>query len=74
VGKNGNMVVGLDIGTTKVCAVVGEVRKDAVDIIGIGSTRSAGLRKGIVVNIERTIQSIKDAIEVNTSKDSTATA
>jgi len=59
----GNIIVGLDIGTTKICAVVGEVRADAIEIIGIGTHASDGLRKGVVINIERTVNSIKEAIE-----------
>ena len=61
--KKDNIVVGLDIGTTKICAIVGEKMKDGVEIIGIGSTPSKGLRKGVVVNIESTVESIKKAIE-----------
>ena len=57
------LVVGLDIGTTKVCAVVGELGPESVDIVGIGTSPSTGLRKGVVVNIEQTVQSIKKAIE-----------
>jgi cell division protein FtsA len=57
------IVVGLDIGTTKICAVVGEVRSDAIEIIGIGSHPSEGLRKGVVINIEKTVNSIKEAVE-----------
>ena len=59
----GEIIVGLDIGTTKICAVVGEIRPDTIEIIGIGSHISEGLRKGVVVNIEKTVQSIKEAIE-----------
>jgi cell division protein FtsA len=63
-GKKENLVVGLDIGTTKICAIVGEVKEGGrVDIIGIGSHPSRGLRKGVVVNIESTVESIKKAIE-----------
>ncbi len=57
------IVVGLDIGTTKICAVVGEVSGDDINIIGIGTHPSIGLRKGVVVNIESTVQSIKKAVE-----------
>jgi cell division protein FtsA len=57
------LVVGLDIGTTKICAVVGEATPDGVDIVGIGTSPSTGLRKGVVVNIEQTVQSIKKALE-----------
>jgi cell division protein FtsA len=58
-----NIVVGLDIGTTKICAVVGEMADNAINIIGIGTHPSLGLRKGVVVNIESTVDSIKKAIE-----------
>jgi len=58
-----NLVVGLDIGTTKICAVVGEVSAGGVDIIGMGTHPSVGLRKGVVVNIESTVNSIKKAVE-----------
>jgi cell division protein FtsA len=57
------IVVGLDIGTTKVCAVVGEVEDGGVTILGVGSVPCRGLRKGIVSNIDWTVRSIKDAIE-----------
>ena len=58
-----DIVVGLDIGTTKICAVVGEVSSDGISIIGIGTHPSIGLRKGVVVNIETTVESIKKAVE-----------
>lgn len=59
-----NLLVGLDIGTSKVVAIVGELQSDgAVEIIGIGSNPSRGLKKGVVVNIESTVQSIQRAIE-----------
>lgn len=58
-----NIIVGLDIGTTKICAVVGEVTGKKINIIGIGTHPSIGLRKGVVVNIESTVESIQKAIE-----------
>ena len=59
-----NVIVGLDIGTSKVVAIVGEVRQDnEIEIIGIGSHPSRGLKKGVVVNIESTVQSIQRAVE-----------
>ncbi|MBX7115738.1 MAG: cell division protein FtsA [Myxococcaceae bacterium] len=61
--KGGEIIVGLDIGTTKICAIVGELTDDGIDIIGIGSHPSTGLRKGAVVNIESTVASIRRAIE-----------
>lgn len=58
------LIVGLDIGTTKICAVVGEPSGNgSIDIVGIGTSPSTGLRKGVVVNIEQTVQSIKKALE-----------
>jgi cell division protein FtsA len=59
----GNIIVGLDIGTTKICAVVGEVAGDKINVVGIGTHPSIGLRKGVVVNIESTVESIQKAIE-----------
>jgi cell division protein FtsA len=58
-----NLIVGLDIGTTKICAVVGEISPAGIDIVGIGTHPSVGLRKGVVVNIESTVNSIKKAVE-----------
>lgn len=57
------LIVGLDIGTTKICAVVAEAAGKDLNIIGIGSHPSIGLRKGVVVNIESTVDSIKKAVE-----------
>ncbi|MGI9333949.1 MAG: cell division protein FtsA [Gammaproteobacteria bacterium] len=59
-----NLVVGLDIGTAKICAIVGDVSPDGeVEVVGIGSHPSRGLKKGVVVNIESTVQSIQRAVE-----------
>jgi cell division protein FtsA len=58
------MIVGLDIGTSKVVAIVGEVTGDGViEVVGIGSHPSRGMKKGVVVNIESTVQSIQRAVE-----------
>lgn len=57
-------IVGLDIGTTKICAVVGEISDTGqVEVVGIGTSKSTGMRKGVVVNIEQTVQSIRKAVE-----------
>ena len=57
-------IVGLDIGTSKVAAIVGEIGRDGeLEIIGIGSHPSRGLKKGVVINIESTVQSIQRAVE-----------
>ena len=59
-----NLIVALDIGTSKVVAIVGEITADnEIEIIGLGSHPSRGLKKGVVVNIESTVQSIQRAIE-----------
>ncbi|MFT5433682.1 MAG: cell division protein FtsA [Myxococcota bacterium] len=57
------VIVGLDIGTTKICCIVGERTEGGIDIIGIGSAPSHGLRKGVVVNIESTVASIRKAVD-----------
>jgi cell division protein FtsA len=62
-GKRDSLVVGLDIGTTKICTIVGELSDGQVSIIGLGTSPSKGLRKGVVINIESTVQSIKKAVE-----------
>jgi len=62
--KEGNIIVGLDIGTSKVVAMVGMVTPDGeLEIMGIGSHPSKGLRKGVVVDIESTTQAIQRAVE-----------
>ena len=57
-----NIIVGLDVGTTKICAVVGEISDNKINIVGIGTHPSIGLRKGVVVNIESTVESIQKAV------------
>ncbi len=59
-----NRIVGLDIGTTKICAIVAEVQEDdALKITGLGNSPSDGLKRGVVVNVEKTVQSIRTAID-----------
>ncbi len=60
--EQGELVVGLDIGTTKICCVVGEIFNDRVEVIGVGTVPSKGLKKGVVVNIESTVNSIRQAV------------
>ncbi len=62
-GKKGKVLVGLDIGTTKTCAVVGEITQAGIDIICAGSCPSEGIRRGVVVNIESAVASIKKAVD-----------
>jgi cell division protein FtsA len=63
VSRKDNLIVGLDIGTTKICAIVAEATEAGVDIVGIGTHPSKGLRKGVVVDIDATVDSIKHAVE-----------
>ena len=59
-----SVLVGIDIGTTKVCVLIGELNRSAgVDVIGIGQAPSDGLRKGVVIDIDRTVQAIQSAVE-----------
>jgi len=57
------LIVGLDLGTTKICAVVGETTPEGIDIVGVGTYPSVGMRGGVVVNIEQTVNSIRKAVE-----------
>jgi len=57
------LIIGLDIGTTKICAVVGDVSRGSVEIIGVGKHPSEGMRKGVVVDIDQTVESIKKAVQ-----------
>lgn len=61
--KTSEIIVGLDIGTTKIACIVGEVTEDGVDIIGIGTSASKGMRRGNVVNIDATVSSIRAAVD-----------
>ena len=62
--ESGELVAGLDIGTTKICAVIAEVfDDDRVDVIGVGTAASSGMKKGVVVNIESTVKAIRKAID-----------
>jgi len=61
--KKGELIVGLDIGTTKITCIVGELTPDGIDVVGIGTQPSRGLRKGVVINIDATVASIRRAVE-----------
>ena len=61
--KGPEPVVGLDVGTTKICAVIGRPKPGGgLDVIGVGSAPSRGLRRGVVVNIDSTVEAIKHAV------------
>ncbi len=61
--RNEELIVGLDIGTTKICSVVAEANGESLDLVGIGSHPSRGLRKGVVIDIEATVDSIRKAVD-----------
>lgn len=61
--SEGEIIAGLDLGTTKVVCVVAEQTADGIDVIGVGCMPSKGLKKGVVVNIEATVQAINAAVE-----------
>src|SRR5438093_13605208 len=62
--KKDRYIVGLDIGTHKICAIVAEITEEGrLDVIGIGQAESKGLRKGVVINLEATVESIKRGVE-----------
>lgn len=60
--RKDDLIVGLDLGTTKVCVVVGEVTPEGIDIVGVGTTPSMGMRGGVVVNIDQTVNAIRKAV------------
>lgn len=60
-GNSRNVVVGLDIGTTKICTIVGEKTAEGIEIVGIGTSSSKGLKKGMIIDIEATTDSIRHA-------------
>jgi cell division protein FtsA len=64
VTKQNDLVCGIDFGTTKICAIVGQITPDGLEIVGIGKQPSIGIRKGVVVNIAATVEALKKAIEV----------
>ena len=60
-----DIIVGLDIGTTKIAAIVGRRNEHGkIEILGYGNTESIGVKRGVVSNIENTVQSIRTAIEL----------
>ncbi len=62
--QTSNMVVGLDIGTSKIAAIIGKIKSDGeIEVVGMGTHPSKGLKKGVVVNIDATVESIQHAID-----------
>jgi cell division protein FtsA len=66
-----NIIVGLDVGTTKVCSVVAETNGKGTQIRGVGTTASVGLRKGMIINIDSTVESIRQAVRKGESYSGT---
>jgi len=60
--KNNEIIIGLDLGTTKVCALVGKVSKGDVEIIGVGSTPSSGIKSGVIIDIDLTLDAVNKAL------------
>src|SRR5690625_7448526 len=64
ISENEKIVVGLDIGTTKVCAVVASINaQNRIHILGVGKAPSEGLNRGVVINIDKTVNAIRTAIK-----------
>ncbi|WP_407268055.1 cell division protein FtsA [Radiobacillus sp. PE A8.2] len=61
--NNNEILVSLDIGTSKIKVIIGEVLQDSLNIIGVGTAKSNGMKKGAIVDIDQTVQSIKTAVE-----------
>ena len=74
--ENSEIIVGLDIGTTKICAMVGRRNEfGKIEILGMGKAESVGVMRGMVANIDKTVQSIKEAIaEASNSERARATS
>ena len=60
---NKNIIVGLDLGTTKICILVGKLSSDGLNIVGIGEAPSNGIKKGTIVDVDATVNSIKSALD-----------
>src|SRR5437867_12041499 len=63
IGRRSPLIVGLDVGTYKIGVIVAELGESGVEITGIGTATSRGLKKGVVVNIEATVESIRKAVD-----------
>ncbi len=62
------IVAGLDLGTTKVCAVIAEETETGIDVLGFGVSPSEGLNRGLVANIQKTSQAIKEAVDIASNR------
>src|SRR5690625_7267915 len=61
--NNSEVLVSLDIGTAKIKVIIGEVLNDSLNIIGVGTAKSNGMKKGAIVDIDQTVHSIRNAVE-----------
>ena len=61
--KNTKIITGIDIGTTKIAVIIAEKNEETIDIVGFGKSSSSGLSKGVVVDIDKTINSLSKAIK-----------
>lgn len=60
--KDGKFIVGLDIGTTKICVVIGKMSKNSMEIIGVGTSPASGIHNGVITNIENAVGAISRAV------------
>ena len=60
--RNNDTIVSLDLGTTKICSLIGKINGDRIDIVGIGSSPSSGIKRGVIVDIDGTVDAMKHAI------------
>jgi cell division protein FtsA len=60
---DGSIIAAVDIGTTKVCTVIAEVRDDEINVVGVGWTENSGVSKGTIINIAETTEAIKKSVE-----------
>ena len=63
ISANEKIIVALDVGTTKVCTIISKVKNSEIEILGVGSHPSYGLKKGCVINIDKTVRSIRCSLE-----------
>ncbi|MGB9464624.1 MAG: cell division protein FtsA, partial [Candidatus Acidiferrum sp.] len=61
--KKDRYIIGLDVGSTKTCALIAEVDDEQVKFLALGAAESKGLRKGLIVNLDSTVSSIRRAVE-----------
>ena len=61
--KNKKIITGIDVGTTKIAVIIAEIDNESINILGFGESNSEGLRRGIVVDIDKTSEAIEEAVD-----------